>query len=119
MGKLLMVLSLTPFQSERVDHALNIASVSLDNGNEVTIFLFMDGVYNMTKTQKGEVFKVKPTSQRLVELMGKGAEVTCCRLCKELRGLEDLMIPEGIEIKGVSYLNDAITEADSVISFTS
>jgi tRNA 2-thiouridine synthesizing protein D len=118
MGKLLFVLCETPFQSERVDHALNIADAAIKIGHDVSIFLFMDGVYNMTRTQNGTPFKVKAVSQRLKELIGKGVEVNCCRLCKEIRGVEDSLTTEGIETTGVAELNDAIAEADAVISFT-
>lgn len=116
MGNLLIVLSDTPFQSERVDHALNIAEVALDKGHEVSIFLFMDGVYNMISTQKGDAFNLVPVNARLRNLMENGAKVNCCRLCKELRGLVESVTLNGIPASGISFLNEAITEADSIIS---
>lgn len=116
MGNLLIVLSDTPFQSERVDHVLNIAEVALDKGHDVSIFLFMDGVYNMMKTQNGNAFKLVPVNKRLRGILEKGAKVNCCRLCKELRGLVESVTLNGIPASGLSFLNEAITEADSIIS---
>jgi len=116
MGNLLIVLSDTPFQSERVDHALNIAEVALDKGHEVSIFLLMDGVYNMIKTQNGDAFKLIPVNERLRDLLEKGAKVDCCKLCKKLRGLVESVILNGIPASGISFLNEAIMEADSIIS---
>ena len=116
MGNLLIVLSDTPFQSERVDHALNIAEVAIDKGHEVSIFLLMDGVYNMMKTQNGNAFKLVPVNERLRGLLEKGAKVNCCRLCKELRGLVESVTLNGIPASGISFLNEAIMDADSIIS---
>jgi len=116
MGKLLIVISDTPFQSERVDHALNIAEATLEKGHEVSIFLFMDGVYNMMSTQSGNAFKLVPVNARLRSLQEKGAKVNCCRLCKDLRGIDESVALDGISTSGISFLNEAITEADSVIS---
>ena len=116
MGNLLIILSDTPFQSERVDHALNIADVTLDKGHEVSIFLLMDGVYNMMKTQNGIPFKLIPINEKLRGLLEKGAKIDCCRLCKKLRGLIESVTLNGIPASGISFLNEAIMEADSIIS---
>jgi sulfur relay (sulfurtransferase) complex TusBCD TusD component (DsrE family) len=117
MGNILIILCDTPFQSDRVDHALKIADVALKRNHEVSIFLFMDGIYNMLNTQDGSPFKIITTSQRLSELMVKGAKIFCCKLCKILRGLEDSLIPSGVQVTGISELNDLIADSDAVISF--
>jgi sulfur relay (sulfurtransferase) complex TusBCD TusD component (DsrE family) len=116
MGNLLIILSDTPFQSERVEHVLNIAEAALEKEHQVSIFLFMDGVYNMMRTQNGDIFKMEPVSERLRALMEKGVEVKSCKLCKVLRGLDESVALDGVSVSGVSFLNEAITEADSVIS---
>lgn len=117
MGNLLIILCDTPFQSDRVDHALKIAEVALKKDHRVSIFLFMDGVYNMLNTQDGAPFNVVASSQRLSELMDRGAKIFCCKLCKILRGIEDSLIPFGIQVSGVSELNDLIADSDAVLSF--
>lgn len=118
LGKLFIILCDTPFQSERVEHALKLAETAIDKGHEASLFLFMDGIYNMLTTQKGEKFHVTPVSERLKGLMAKGAKITCCGLCMELRGVKKSLIPEGIIPTGVSDINDEILEVDAVLSFT-
>ena len=111
MGKLLIILCDPPFQYERVEHALRTADTALDKGHRVSFYLLIDDVYNIITSQKGDVFRVIPISERLKELMLKGTRVTCCKLCMELRGLEESMMPEGVIVGGISDLNDEISEA--------
>jgi len=118
MGKLLVILCETPFQSENVDHAIHIVEKALEKGHRASIFLFMDGVYNMIRTQNGRHFNLETVSSRLQGLVARGAKITCCRLCKELRGLNDEMTIEGITTTGIGELNNEIGEADVVLSFT-
>lgn len=118
MGHLLIVLCETPFHSDKTEKAFKIAEATLNQGHELSIFLFMDGVYNMIKTQNGEPFKVTPSSKRLKVLMEKGAKIYSCKLCKMLRGIEDYWMQEGIEASGIAELNDLMGVSDAVISFT-
>ena len=118
MGKILFIICDTPFQSDRVDKAIKMADAALSKEHQVSIFLFMDGVYNMLTTQNGEHFKIQPIFKRLKNLMKKGATVSCCKLCKELRGIEENLILEGVNPTGVSWLNEEIEDTNVVISFT-
>jgi len=76
----------------------------------------MDGVYNPVTSQSGETFRMRSVSERLTELIDKGARVTVCRVCMEVRGVEDLL-PEGVEIGGIYDLADMISESDVMINF--
>jgi sulfur relay (sulfurtransferase) complex TusBCD TusD component (DsrE family) len=117
MKKILIILCETPFHSDKVDQSINIAEAAIKLDHTVSIFLFMDGVYNMTSTQDGAPFKIQSVSQRLQDLIEKGAAVYCCKLCKILRGITDEMISPDIQASGIAELNDLIAEADAVISF--
>jgi len=117
LDRLFIILGETPFQSELVNHVYNIANTALEMNHEVSIFLFMDGVYNMLNTQSGENFKVKPSFEELQALIDKGAKITCCRLCKELRGVTDSLISSDIITSGVALINDEIEDSDVVLSF--
>jgi sulfur relay (sulfurtransferase) complex TusBCD TusD component (DsrE family) len=117
MGNLLIILSETPFHSDKVEKALRIAEVAIKKTHDVSIFLFMDGVYNILNTQDGSPFKLMPIYKRIQELMDSGATIYSCKLCKILRGIEDNSIPDGIVVGGIAELNDLIGEADSIISF--
>ncbi|RLI33385.1 sulfur reduction protein DsrE, partial [Candidatus Bathyarchaeota archaeon] len=46
MKKLLIILCETPFHSDKVDQTINIAEAAISKKHEVSVFLFMDGVYN-------------------------------------------------------------------------
>lgn len=118
MGKLLIILCDTPFQSERVDHALRVAEAAIERGHNVSFYLLMDGIYNLIMSQSGEAFRLIPISRRFKELMLKGVKVTCCKLCMDLRGIEKTLIPEGAVAGKISDLSEEISEADSVLSFT-
>lgn len=118
MANLLIILCDTPFQSERVEHSLNIAEVALSKGHEVSFYLFMDGVYNLMTSQKGEAFRMRTISDRFQGLITKGARVTCCKLCMELRGVAESIVPKGVIVGGIAELSSEIDEADSVLSFT-
>ena len=104
---------------DKVEKALRIAEVAIDKTHEVSIFLFMDGVYNIVNSQDGTPFNLMPIYNRIQELMERGAKVYLCMLCKILRGIKDNFIPDGIIVGGIAELNDLIGEADSIISFTS
>ena len=118
MKKLLIILCETPFHSDKVDQSIKIAEAAIKLDHTVSLFLFMDGVYNMTLTQDASPFKFESISHRLQGLMDKGAEVYCCKLCKILRGITDDMISSDIQASGIAELNDLIYDADAVISFT-
>lgn len=118
MKQLLIILCETPFHSDKVDQTIKIAEAAISKKHAVSIFLFMDGVYNMTLTQDGTPFKTQSVSQRLQELLDKGVEIYCCNLCKILRGITEDRISPSIQSTGIAELNDLIAEADAVISFT-
>ena len=117
MKKLLIILCETPFHSDKVDLSIKIAEAAINGKHAVSIFLFMDGVYNMVSTQDGEPFRIQSVSQRLQDLMDKGVSVYCCKLCKILRGITDDMIHPNIQATGIAELNDLMDDADAVISF--
>ena len=117
LGKILLILGDTPFQSERVTHVINISKAALRMGHRVSIFLFMDGVYNMLQTQRGELFKVSSVTDELADLAKMGARIMCCRLCSEIRGLGGPMKPGFVEDTGVGVLNEEYADSDAVLSF--
>jgi sulfur relay (sulfurtransferase) complex TusBCD TusD component (DsrE family) len=118
MGKMLILLCESPFQNETVDHALEISKSALGKGHEVDIYLMMDGVYNLVTSQSGEPFHMDSISDRFKELIGLGATISGCRVCMELRGVTEKMLPEGVDIGGIFDLGEMMTEADIVLSMT-
>jgi sulfur relay (sulfurtransferase) complex TusBCD TusD component (DsrE family) len=106
-----------PFQHDSDDHVYEIAQAALRKGVKVNIFLMMDGVYNSLTSQNGEPFHMRSVSEKLAELLGKGVRIVACRVCSELRGVKQEMVPEGVEIGGIYDLADMIAESDVVINF--
>lgn len=117
MGKLILLLGDTPFQSERVSHALNLAKAALQIGHMVSIFLFMDGVYNMVTTQRGDLFKIESITSELAGISKMGARIVCCKLCTELRGVGGILKPHFVEETNIAELNEELQNADAVVSF--
>jgi sulfur relay (sulfurtransferase) complex TusBCD TusD component (DsrE family) len=114
---MLLILGDTPFQSERVTHAIQLSKTALTMGHRVSIFLFMDGVYNMLPTQRGDIFKVTSVTDELASLSKMGARIMCCKLCTEIRGLGDSLKPSFVEETGVGELNEEFSDSDAVLSF--
>lgn len=114
---LLILLYDPPFQYDSAEHAFEIAQAALRKSHKVNIFLMMDGVYNPVTTQNGEPFRVRSISERLTELIDKGVKITVCRVCAEVRGVTEEMLPEGVDIGGIYDLADMISESDVVINF--
>jgi sulfur relay (sulfurtransferase) complex TusBCD TusD component (DsrE family) len=116
LGKLLIFLCDSPFQHESVDHSVEIGKKALDKGHKVSIYLMMDGVYNPLITQSGEPFHVESVSERLGELLSKGAKISGCRVCMELRGVNEKNIPIGIDIGGIFDFSEMVGDADVVLN---
>ena len=116
-GNLLILLCDSPFQHESVELACEIAHSAFRKGHKVNIFLMMDGVYNPVKSQRGAPFKTLSISERMRDLIEEGVKVTTCRVCMELRGVEEIMLPDGLEVGGIFDLSDMISEADVVLNF--
>ena len=117
MKQLLLILCLSPFQHDLVKHTIEIAKAAIQKRHKVSIFLFMDGVYNIMMTQDGEPFKLTPYFMQFQELIDMGVRIKICKLCKILRGVKDDNIPEKIKAEGIAVLNELILESDKVISF--
>jgi len=108
----------SPFQHESVDHAMEIAGASLRKGHGVNIYLMMDGVYAPNPVQNGEPFKTRSVSERLSELIEEGASVSTCRVCSEIRGVGEGLLPEGVDVGGLFDLSEMIAESEVLLSFS-
>ena len=112
-----MVLCDSPFQYESADQVYEIAQAALRKGHTVNIFIMMDGVYNPITSQSGKPLNLFTISKKLEDLINKGVKVTACRVCMELRGIEEKMFPNGLDIGGIFDLSEMIANSDVVINF--
>ena len=83
----------------------------------MSIFLMMDGVYNPVTTQSGAPFNMPSISEKMKELIKSGAKITTCRVCMELRGVKQEVMPEGLDAGGIYDLSEMIADSDVVLSF--
>jgi tRNA 2-thiouridine synthesizing protein D len=107
----------SPFQYESADQVYEIAQAALRKGHKVNIFIMMDGVYNPITSQSGKPLNLITISEKLEDLINKGVKVTACRVCMELRGVEEKLFPKGLDVGGIFDLSDMIANSDVVINF--
>jgi sulfur relay (sulfurtransferase) complex TusBCD TusD component (DsrE family) len=117
--KLLIFLSDSPFQNESVDSAIEISEAAIEKGYGVNIFLMMDGVYNPITSQSGEPFQITPVFKKLENLVKRGVQISCCRVCMELRGVALETLADGVDMGGIFDLSEMIEESDVVLSLVS
>lgn len=117
-----IVLTGSPFDSQRWRTAYELGRAALADDHEVTVFHYLDGVYVPIEGQEFPdgstegLYGDMPT-EKFQELMEEGVEVICCGLCIDARGIDaDAAYPEGIKVGLLSDLADLLGEADRVIS---
>lgn len=111
-----------PFDSQRWHTAYELGRASLDDGHEVTYFHYLDGALVPVADQElpdcsdTGLFDSMPTEQ-FQALIEDGAEVLCCGLCVNARGIDaETDYPDGVELGLLPDLADIVGEADRVIS---
>ena len=114
---LLIILCDSPFQYESAELAYEMALATLRKKYKVNIFLTMDGVYNAVTYQSGAPFHMRSISEKLTELIEKGANVIACKLCMELRGVKEDMLPEGLVVGGIFDLSQMVFDSDVILNF--
>jgi tRNA 2-thiouridine synthesizing protein D len=111
-----------PFDSERWRTAYELGRAALDAGHEVTYFHYLDGALVPVADQSFPacadegLYDEMPT-EKFQSLIADGAEVICCGLCVDARGIDpETDYPEGVEVGLLPDLADLLGEADEVIS---
>jgi tRNA 2-thiouridine synthesizing protein D len=105
-----------PYQSQRWETAYHIANSALDLSHKVTFFLFMDGVYNVLKTEHFPAMKKVPKDY-FVELIRRGAQVYACEVCTNNRGLEEgKNYLEGVQVTGATIAAEMVSKCDRIIT---
>jgi tRNA 2-thiouridine synthesizing protein D len=111
-----------PFDSERWRTAYELGRAALDQGHEVSYFHYLDGALVPVADQTlpgcsdSGLYDEMPT-EKFQELIAEGADVICCGLCVDARGIDaPADYPEGVEVGLLPDLADIIGEADRVVS---
>ncbi len=111
-----LVLTGGPYQTQRWETAYRISSAALDRQDKVTIFLFMDGVYNVLSTERFPAMERVPKDY-FSGLIQKGATIHACEVCANNRGLEEgkEFLP-GVKLSGAMIVSDIVARCDRVIT---
>ena len=82
----------------------------------MTIFLYMDGVYNALATENFSSLKKVPKDY-LDSLLGHGARVYACETCTNNRGLEEGRdYLKSVEIRGSTEVGEMVSKCDRIIN---
>jgi len=116
MACLGIVLTRSPLQHQHEETAYGLAMAALDAGHDVHIFCYVDGVYGPMKRQSMQEIPVLPRDH-FVALLERGAEIMCCGLCVNARGIDaKTEYPRGVAIKMLPDLADLISDCDRVVA---
>lgn len=122
MGHLGILLTGGPFDSERWRTGYEMGRAALDAGHDVTYFHYLDGTLVPVSDQEfpdcadDGLFDEMPV-EKYQGLIEDGAEVLCCGLCVNARGIDaEADYPSGVEVGLLPDLADLIGEADRVVS---
>jgi tRNA 2-thiouridine synthesizing protein D len=117
MASIGILLTSGPFQYEHSDTVCGIAKAALEKGHEVRIFKYLDGVYNPIKHQTFPDLDVMP-KDKYAELAELGAEIICCGVCVNARGLEGGKgYIDGVRVGGLPDFAEIVSEVDHLLSF--
>lgn len=116
MAVLGILLTGGPFQYERWETAVDIGDAALAKGHAVKYFLYLDGVYNPIRHQTFPDLPEMP-KDRIARLLDNGAEIVCCGVCVNARGLQggkDYV--EGARVGGLPDFAEIVGEVDRLVA---
>jgi tRNA 2-thiouridine synthesizing protein D len=104
-----------PYISQYAKIGYKMAEAALNQGYEVKIFLYMDGVHIPQKDQNPRDFQ--NVSQNFKDLIKKGAEIKVCIRCAAARGYVDhSYYLDGVEITSVYDLAEWMKKDNKIIT---
>ncbi|MFB6297114.1 MAG: DsrE/DsrF/TusD sulfur relay family protein [Salinirussus sp.] len=122
MAEIGFLLTGGPFDSERWRTAYEMGRAALDGGHQVTYFHYLDGALVPVADQEfpdcsdSGLYDEMPVA-KFEDLIADGADVVCCGLCVDARGIDAATdYPDGVEVGLLPDLADLLGTADRVIS---
>jgi tRNA 2-thiouridine synthesizing protein D len=111
-----MILVWGPYQKQRWETTYRIADAALRRSHRVSLFLFMDGIYNALATERFPGVEKLPKDY-FQSLLDRGAEIYACEVCTNNRGLEEgKSFLGGIKITGAAIVSEIISKCDRIIT---
>ncbi len=116
--KILIIINDAPYGTEKTYNALRMAmTLQKDHAEvEVQIFLLADAVGCAIPNQKTP--EGYYNIERMIKsVLNKGGLVKACGGCSEARGISELKLVEGVEIRNMKEFSTWTVEADKVLTF--
>jgi tRNA 2-thiouridine synthesizing protein D len=111
-----IVLQRGPYQTQRWETAYRIAEAALRRSDQVTIFLYMDGVYNALATESFSSLETLP-KDNFSSLLDHGAHIYACKTCTNNRGLvEGKDFLARVEVTGATEASEMVSKCDRIIT---
>jgi len=111
-----IILTGGPYQTQRWETACRIADAALERVDKVSLFLFLDGVYNALGTQVFPMLERLPMDS-FKSLLARGAVVYACETCCYNRGLsEGAAFYKGVQIVGVPTVAAMASQCDRLLT---
>ena len=111
-----------PFDSQRWRTGYELGRAALDAGREVSYFHYLDGVLvpvvdqHLPDCSDASLYDEMPT-EKYQSLLEDGAELVCCGLCVDARGIDAATdYPDGVEVGLLPDLADMLGTAERVVS---
>lgn len=112
--KLGFMVQTSPYTFEGIDTAYNLIKAAVKKGHTCSLFLYMDGSYNINKN-------ITPSNDRNIagmmeELASLGVEVVGCGVCMQYRGVKKDMMVANVSRGGIPKFAEMANQADRYIS---
>jgi tRNA 2-thiouridine synthesizing protein D len=114
MAHIGFLLTKTPFQFENWETTVHLADSALDKGHTVSLFLYIDGVFNPLKRQTYP-FPTTLPYKRFLSLIEKKARIVVCGTSAKIRGIDDGDYIEGVVVGGLPDFALMLTEVDRLV----
>ena len=116
--KILFILNDAPYGSEKLYNALRLAmKLQLEHAtSEIRIFLMADAITAALPAQNTPqgYYNVERMLKAVISRQG---QVKACGTCVEARGVDKLVLIEGIEVSTMSQLAQWVMDSDKVLTF--
>jgi predicted peroxiredoxin len=96
---------------------LGLATILVDRGAEVTVFLDREGVRLIDSDQPVLVYGDSDTGALLREFIEGGGKIIVCPHCAMLAGVDKTEMRDGVEMGTKETIGDLFLKADKVIDF--
>lgn len=115
MARIVIMVTAPPNHSATWQTAVGLTAAAVERDHEVTLFLFMDGVYGAMQRRRAASPAPMPAIE-LASLIDRGVRVCLCATAAELRGLDLGALIGGVTVGGLPDLALMIEDADRLVS---